>query len=240
MKIGIILQARKNSTRFPGKILEKFSGNKSLLEFVLDKVSTLDYHLVVATTYNDDEVAEICKSKNIDFYRGSENNVLKRFIEAAEMYQLDNLIRICSDNPFISVEYLTNLVESHLTTAADYTSYWTSDKIPTIKTHYGFFTEIVSLSALKLADQLCKDDIYREHVTNFVYENDAIFKINFLKIPFEENKDVRLTIDTREDFELCKDLLDKADSQLPEDLMKCAVENDYLNIMRSQIKLFSK
>ncbi len=62
------------------------------------KVKLSEIELVVATTTNpkDDEIVNLCKNKGVKFFRGSEHNVLKRFIDVAESYDFDFLVRICA------------------------------------------------------------------------------------------------------------------------------------------------
>ena len=104
MNIGIIIQARMGSTRLPGKILKQFYGNKTLLETILDNLHKIKQaKIIVATSVstNDDKLEEFLKDKNEIVYRGSEKDVLERFIKAAEENEVDGIIRICSDNPFL-------------------------------------------------------------------------------------------------------------------------------------------
>ena len=74
--------------------------------------------------------------------------------------------------------------------------------VPSIKTHYGFWTEYVTLNALKKVDSLTKDSLYHEHVTNFIYTHPEYFNFHLLDTPsilLTRNK-IRLTIDTEADF----------------------------------------
>jgi spore coat polysaccharide biosynthesis protein SpsF len=109
-----------------------------------------------------------------------------------------------------------------------------------IKSHYGFFTEVVSLKALNTVDKLCTENYHREHVTNFIYENSHLFNVNLIPIPFEENDSIRFTIDTLEDFEICKKIFKETGSDDPLELITYAIEKNYNDLMRSQIKLYTK
>lgn len=103
MNIGIIIQARMGSTRLPGKILKKFDGEKTLLETLLEnlhKVSGVKVIVATSVNANNDQLENFLLEKGELVYRGSESDVLDRFIQAAEINHVYGIVRICSDNPF--------------------------------------------------------------------------------------------------------------------------------------------
>lgn len=103
MNVGIIIQARMGSTRLPGKILKKFDGEKTLLETLLEnlhKVSGVKVIVATSVNANNDQLENFLLEKGEFVYRGSESDVLDRFIQAAEINHVDGIVRICSDNPF--------------------------------------------------------------------------------------------------------------------------------------------
>lgn len=105
MNIGIIVQARMGSTRLPGKILKQFYGDKTLLETLLENLHKVQgSKVIVATSVNEnnDQLERFLTEKGELVFRGSENDVLDRFIKAAEANNVDGIVRICSDNPFMS------------------------------------------------------------------------------------------------------------------------------------------
>ena len=94
------------STRLPGKILREFYQGQTLLETLLNNLHKVkDAKVIVATSENpnNDELESFLKSKGELLYRGSENDVLSRYIKAAEENKVDGIVRICSDNPFMGV-----------------------------------------------------------------------------------------------------------------------------------------
>lgn len=100
MNIGIIIQARMGSTRFPGKILKQFYGGKVLLEILLENLHKVDVAKVIVATSvnkNNDQLEAFLLKKGEIVYRGSENDVIDRFIKAAESNDVDGIVRICSD-----------------------------------------------------------------------------------------------------------------------------------------------
>ena len=113
-KVLIVIQARMNSSQLPGKIMYDFAG-APMLQRLIEKVlpSTKVDGLIVATSTNekDDIVEKFCKENNFDVFRGSEKNVLSRFISIGLKYNADIIIRLTGDNPFVNaelVDFMTN------------------------------------------------------------------------------------------------------------------------------------
>lgn len=247
--IGLIIQAREGSTRLPKKMVLPFFKDRGILELLLDnlKNSFPKLPIVLATTEkpNDDIIAEIGNKKDVVVFRGEENNVLNRFIQAAENNNISKIIRICADNPFLDIPSLGNLIKGFEKAECDYITYQTSNGTPTIKTHFGFWAEGVSLSALKEVQCQTSESIYLEHVTNFIYENKNNFKMKFMAIPYEvENSGIRLTVDTKEDFDVAKEIFAKSkeeDKTEIKDIIKFSLNNkDWLSKMKTQINLNNK
>lgn len=205
MKIGIITQARMGSTRLPGKILKKFHGGKSLIEILLENLHvTDDVKVIVATsdTEKDNKLEDFLKNRGENVFRGSESDVLDRFIKAAEEYEVDGIVRICSDNPFMDREGITRLIEKAKTSEADYIGFRINDK-PSILTHFGFWGEFVRLSALKRVAATTESETpAHEHVTYHIYTNPQEYKCEWIETPefLQGRNDIRLTIDTSDDF----------------------------------------
>ncbi|MEZ5104227.1 MAG: hypothetical protein R2757_07015 [Draconibacterium sp.] len=210
---AFIVQARVGSTRLSNKVLLPFFEGQSILELLISKLKdNFSIPVIVATTTNnqDDKLVNLIRKQNINIFRGSENNVLKRFIEAAKEYNIKNIIRVCADNPFLSVKYVERLIFAWDGTC-DYHSFKTVEGTPSIQTHYGFWTELVTLETLVKIQNLNVDRIYLEHVTNYIYTHPDEFKIQFEAIPewISENKNIRLTLDTLDDFEVQKEIYHK-------------------------------
>lgn len=209
-KTGIIIQARTGSTRLPAKMTMPFAGDQCMFDILLQRLipSVSGIPVILATTSNpnDDVLVRKAESFGIGVYRGSEQDVLGRFIGAAQQFAFDGIIRVCADNPFISLYFLNQLAKHASVEVFDYISYGTASGNPTILTHYGFFAEYVSLSALSRAAGLTENPIFREHVTNYVYRHPEIFNISLVPIPLklEERPYLRFTVDTKGDFEVAQ------------------------------------
>lgn len=198
-----IIQARTGSTRLPGKIFMDLAG-KPLIWHVIDRlkrVKNLD-GIAIATSAKrqDDKVEEYAKTQNIPCFRGSEEDVLDRYIGAAEMLGADNVVRITCDAALIDPEEIEKMIELQSKEDSDYVGYDYNTK----HVYEGF--EVIKLSTLKKIRDFTNEKYYREHVTIYVRENPEFAKVAFL--PVDEkflksnyNKSFKLSVDTPEDLQ---------------------------------------
>lgn len=203
-KISVIIQARLGSTRMPKKVLLPFYNDRTILDIIVDKMKRIQVPVVVATTTNphDDAIEAFCKERHVNCFRGSETDVLSRFIECAKANKFSKVIRVCSDNPFLDEDALRALVARVADATCDYMSYDVAGT-PSIKTHFGFWSEYVTLPAMENIARLTQDKLYHEHVTNYIYSHPDIFSIQWIPVSSDiaARKDIRLTIDTEVDFQ---------------------------------------
>ena len=188
----------------PNKVLLPFFRTNTILDVILAKFNRVGLPVVVATSTNekDDAIATFCKERAVRCFRGPEQDVLSRFVDCAQYYRIPEIIRVCSDNPFLSEKELFRLAETASVTTCDYMSFDVGG-VPSIKTHFGFWAEYVTLGTLRKVSQLVPPrSVYREHVTNYIYTHDGLFRIKWLNTPADlsSRQDVRLTIDTPADF----------------------------------------
>lgn len=243
----IIIQARTGSTRLPNKMVLPFFDNKGILDITLEKLikSYGEESIILATTNSvkDDELEKIGIDRGVCVYRGSEDDVLSRFIESAEKYNVTNIIRVCADNPFLISEDIKPLIEELEHNEVDYVSYKVNNR-PSILSHFGLWTEGVKLNALKKVNSNTSEKIYLEHVTNYIHSgNPIIFNTKLIDVDkyFEENSNVRLTLDTPEDFDIQKKIYSDLYSDEKEISFKDIIEylkrnNSLKKTMIKQIK----
>lgn len=204
-KVIAITQARVGSSRLPGKVLRKI-GDKSILEIHLDRLKQCKIisDLIVATTVEsgDGKIVEIAKKVNLSYYRGSQDDVLDRYYQAALPYMPDYVIRITSDCPLIDPKLIEQVVEYALISDFDYVS----NVIDQNGYPDGQDIEVFKFSALKYAwvNAVLKSD--REHVTAYIRNNSTYYgKDIFTSSGYPSPKnytDVRLTIDEEKDFKV--------------------------------------
>ena len=112
--IGAIIQARMGSSRLPGKVLTPLLDKPLLLHIVesLKKSKKIEKIVVATTNLSQDQAIEdFCQKNNIDCYRGSEENVLLRFIDAAKTFQIKEVVRVCADSPLIDVTSIDQMID---------------------------------------------------------------------------------------------------------------------------------
>jgi spore coat polysaccharide biosynthesis protein SpsF len=202
MKILGIVQARTGSKRLKNKVLMKIE-DKCILEILLERLKKskkLD-DVIVATTIKkeDDAIENLCNDLGIKIFRGSEKDVLSRFYNASKFYNGDVIVRITGDNPLTSVELIDEQVECLLKNNFNYVS--------TKNIILGLSSEVFTFDTLEISWKNAKEKYQREHVTPYIYEHPNLFKIFYLEPPeYLEREDIRLTIDTVEDFKLYLEL----------------------------------
>ena len=197
-RVVAVVQARMGSQRFPGKMLSQL-GEHTLLDWVLQRVlrSTKVDQVVLATSTNseDDKLVSAALRLEVNSIRGSEADVLSRFLLAANESQADLVVRVCADNPFIAPEELDRLIVDHRAKSVDYSC--NHQQKLSNKYADGFGAEIFSHDLLKkLANQTTQQS-HREHVTSYIWDNQNEFKINAVTAPAElAFPEVKLDIDT--------------------------------------------
>ncbi len=233
--IAAIIQARMGSTRFPNKMMERV-GSKPLISLVIDRVgkSTLIEKVILATTTkkDDDVLIQIAIEKNIDFFRGSENDVLDRFYNAAKKYKVDTIVRITGDCPFIDPVVIDQVIGLHLDAKSDYTS---NIKPPTFPD--GLDVEVFSFISLEKAWKEAKLNSEREHVTPYIWKNNKLFKIVNL-FNKKDLSNIRLTIDEKEDLVLIKEIIKyiNIENFTIEDIILTIENNPYMLEINNKIK----
>ena len=208
--IGAIIQARMGSTRLPGKVLKNI-GEKPLLLHMIERVrksKKLDKIIIATSVLEKDNVIEdFCKENNIDYFRGSESDVLQRYYECAKSYSLDIVVRLTADCPLIDFFMIDKCLEDF--NANPELSYY-ANTCPTNLSTYpnGSDIEIFSFNALEKANALENSLEGREHVTHYMCREKEVFKTGMLKNSQDWSK-YRYTIDNREDFEVISFLFDE-------------------------------
>jgi spore coat polysaccharide biosynthesis protein SpsF len=244
-QLGLILQARTGSTRLPEKVIRPFFSGKSILDLLVEKVRKLGVPAVLATTVNpsDDRIAELGARHNFPVFRGSENDVLDRFVQAARQFKFDKIIRVCADNPFLDLAGMRILIDAFENSDADYLGFQLAGNKPSILTHFGFWTEAVRLDALEKAQKTTAEKLYHEHVTNFIYGNPNIFRVQFIPAGPQvfSRTDIRMTLDTPEDFTVQQEIFATISKEnpnfgIPEIVSWLDRHPEILEIMKTEIE----
>ena len=174
----------------------KFYKDKSILEIIINKFKHLPYPIIVTTTPYSIQTISQSQRAGVPVMVGGVGDILSRFCEVADKFDLDGVFRVCADNPFIQLPLMFP-VEAW-STNYDYVAF---DHC--MQRHEGFWLEYVKADALYVANnRLVLDSKRREHVTSFIYGNPGMYNIKWLPIPPELNeRQIHLTVDTKDDFE---------------------------------------
>jgi len=208
MKFAAIIEARMSSSRLKGKVLKKIQG-KEILRLIIERIKKSQYleDIIVATTKSkkDDKIIALLKKQKVNFFRGSSHNVLDRIVKTAEKYNIKNIIRVTSDNPFTDYKLIDNMIEYFKqNTNLDFitNNNFSNPKKRTIA--YGLDLSLFSISSLKKVRTLAnKRKIFLEFPTLYYYtKGKRIFKIKSITQPkkLTINNKHRLTIDTKDDL----------------------------------------
>lgn len=207
MSKAIIVQARMTSTRLPGKVLLPVAG-QPMLSYLIERLRrvALADRVVIATTTNatDDPIVDFCAAKNVGCTRGSEHDVLSRYFEAATRFGAETIIRVTSDCPLIDPTLIDDAIDTFIRAAGsyDYVSNMIEPCWP-----YGMAVEVLSARALAEAQAEATQPDEREHVTPFIYWRPDRYRIKSLTRTPNLSQH-RWTVDTPEDFELVRRILE--------------------------------
>ena len=195
-KVLAIIQARYNSTRFPGKVVKKIN-DKTILQILIRRLSRSKYitKIIVACSNNrnDKAIVAICRKLGVNYFIGSENDVLSRFYHAAKKYRGINIVRITADCPLIDPNIVDEVISNFFFKNVDYASNVNPPTFPD-----GLDVEVFKFSVLKEAYINAKKSEEREHVTPFIVNNKKFKKFNFKNSI--DSSSLRLTLDEKEDF----------------------------------------
>lgn len=206
MRRVIVVQARTGSTRLPGKVLMDVAGRPMLAQ-QLKRLRRCRYadEIVVATTRKDEDtpVVAVAESAGARWFRGSEQDVLARYLGAAREARADIVVRITADCPLIDPEVTDTVIaelESHAD-ACDYASNVMPRTFP-----QGLDSEALFLDTLERIHRLTSSGPEREHVTLFLRREGRHLFLTRSVVDLEDNSDWRWTVDTADDLALIRRL----------------------------------
>lgn len=208
MKLCCIIQARMGSSRLPGKVLMQLS-DKSVLGHIIDRIKrckNID-DIIVATSIEatDNPIENECVSYGVKCFRGSEEDVLERLYLAAKEHSADAIVRITADCPLIDPLLVAEVAEIYNQNISRFDYGSNIDNVGARRTFpRGFDVEVFSFNALENAHKNTIE--HREHVTAYIYTHMAEFRIFRLEDGRGDNSDIRLVLDTPDDFKLVNEV----------------------------------
>ncbi len=198
-----LVAVRMKSKRLPGKALKTIEG-KSILWHLMQRVRMakvpVDTVICTSTLPGDDPIEVFANEYGFKVFRGHPENVLLRFIEAAEKYLADHIVRITGDNPLTDPFIIDEMVKLHIKERADYT--FTED------TPRGTRPEIISFKAMKKCLELSVDPNFSEYMTLYFKDHPHVFRHAKYRCPSDKyyRPNYTVTIDTQDDFEVVEKL----------------------------------
>jgi spore coat polysaccharide biosynthesis protein SpsF (cytidylyltransferase family) len=197
-KVTAIIQARMGSSRLPGKVLKDIQG-KPMLQRVIERVkeAALVDEVILATTTDtsDDQVAIFAESINCIVFRGSIDDVLDRYYQAATLAGSDYVVRITADCPVMDPAVIDKAIKTFIEGDYDYVS--TADPKPTFPD--GLDVWVVPYTILKRTWNEAELKSEREHVFPYIYNNPDKFKIGTVSHD-PDLSELRWTVDQDEDL----------------------------------------
>ena len=206
MKVVAIIQARMGSTRLPGKVLMDLAGEPMLARVVRrSRRATLLTDVVVATTTKpaDDAIADACARYGWPCYRGSEDDVLDRYYQTAQVFKAEVVARITSDCPLIEPSVVDRTVKEFLDRqpGVDYACNF----MPQRTFPRGLDVEVMNRDALSRAWRDDRDPAWREHVTLYIRRHPELFRLHGVMNDVDYS-DMRWTVDESADLDLARRL----------------------------------
>lgn len=197
-RCAIIIQARMSSRRFPGKMMSRVSG-LPLVHYLYKRCAGSSVKKIMVATSedrSDDVLYDYCVKNNIPVVRGSLDNVLERYIKASDLAGAHYIARVCGDTPFFDLSLLELALETLIDEGLDYVS------LDRLTCAAGFYSEALTVAALKKAAMMTDDKESLEHVTKYIIDNKDRFRTKFLNADLNPEfvKGLRLTVDYPEDI----------------------------------------
>ncbi len=208
LKICATIEARMTSTRLPGKVLLDIVG-KPALQHIIERLKNSRYidEVVVATTINstDDPIVMMCEGIGCRCFRGSEEDVLLRVLEAAKSVNADLVVEVTGDCPVIDWRHADHLIEMFFSEDYDYASNVVERTFPR-----GFDVQVFPVSVLDEVNSITDDPSDHEHVSIYIYSHPERYRLlNWRADESMFHPELEITLDTPEDYELIRVVYDR-------------------------------
>ena len=207
MKTIAIIQARLTSKRFPSKVLKKI-GKRSLIQLINERLKLSKYldDIVFSIPNNaqNKRLESHLIGNKIKYHKGSENNVVIRYLNTAKKFEADNIIRVTADCPLVDPKMLDQMLHTFKKNKIDYLANIRDPLNKYDKYFYpdGFDLEIFTTKCLEKSIKKIKTKYDKEHVTTFI-RNSNLFKKQFVKNNIDLTS-LKLSVDTKKNLDNIK------------------------------------
>jgi spore coat polysaccharide biosynthesis protein SpsF len=202
-----IIQARTGSSRLPRKVLLPLLGAPMLTRVVrrVARAARVDATIVATTTASsDDAIVELAEREGWLVDRGSETDLLDRYVQVARTQAATTVVRITSDCPVIDPDLIDDVVAALDDGQSDYAS----NSLEPRTYPRGLDVEAMTMAALEQAWREDDDPRSREHATPYIYRHPERFRLRRVAAPVDLSAH-RWTVDTPEDYELIRRIYDR-------------------------------
>jgi spore coat polysaccharide biosynthesis protein SpsF len=199
--VAVVLQARLDSSRLPGKALLPLGG-RPIIYRVMEALARIPADLYILASPEDcaGDFTPLAEEAGFQFCPGPKEDVLGRYCLAIRRFSLGRVIRATGDNPFVFPAAAAAINGEALALGADYAAY---SGLP-----YGAGVESVAAGALLRAERETASlpgGPEREHVCPYLYHHPELFLLHRpLARRGWRGPSLRITVDTREDYERCQ------------------------------------
>ena len=201
-KVTAIIQARMTSSRLPGKVLMEVM-ERPLLSYQIERLrfSKIINNIIISTTVNkeDDPIIQLCQKEGLNFYRGSEGDVLDRYYQTAKEYNVQHIMRLTADCPLIQPDICDRVASIYFNSSADYV-------YTDVTFAEGLDCEVFTFQALSQAWREARLRSEREHVTPYIQNHPEKFQRITVENETDDSK-YRITVDEHNDFLAVKTIL---------------------------------
>ena len=206
-KVGVIIEARYYASRLHGKLMKEAIG-KPMLQLLIERIkpSKLADEIIIATTVKPDSnvIEDFCKKNDVKYYRGSEDDVLDRVLQAAKKFNIDVIVELTADCPLVDDKLIDEIVNFYYEHDYDYISTFNTRTFP-----MGYDVRIFSTKTLDEISKVTQDPSDRENVSTYIFNHPEKYKIgSFIATKEINHPEFRLVLDYPEDYELLKKIFE--------------------------------
>ena len=202
--VGAVVACRLKSSRLKRKAVLPIQGMSSVERCLMNCKMFSDVDVVVLATSSLEEDSVLRNhtlNGEVEFWQGDPDDVIRRYVEACDVFGIDVIVRVTADCPVVSPEITTFLLQRHFSCGADYTA--------VREGAVGTCAEIYNVEALRRILEFIGEAEYSEYMTYYLRNNADIFKVEIADLPSDLVRDYRLTLDFQEDLELFERLYGK-------------------------------
>ncbi len=196
---AILIFARSNSKRLPGKVLKEIYLGKNLLEVIILRLKKfLRLNIIVCTSKSkvDNKIVKICKKNKVKYFRGEQNNVFKRTVDCLKRYNLKSFIRINADRPFVDFDEIKRIIRIYKKKKFDIITNNLKRDCPK-----GLTCELAQSKIFFGINEKNLSRVEKEHIFDYFYQNKQKYKIFSIKNNlYKKNKNKNFSIDNLRDL----------------------------------------